>query len=83
MRFVPREEPYAYMAELRKRIAESRTSQSLSLRNIAKLSGIDKRTVQRVCRGDVNTKLTTVYAVCAAVGVQFMPIPTEDADADS
>lgn len=84
MRFVKQEEPHAYMERLRKSIAESRQAQQLSLRHIATLSGVDKRTVQRVCRGDFNTKLTTVYAVCAAIGIQFEPIPTEEIpDADS
>ena len=73
MRFVQEGEADAYTAKLRRTIAASMATQGLSLRSLAKLTGLTLSTVHRACRGGSagNCNFATIYTICAALGIQF------------
>lgn len=71
MRFVKTGEADAYIKQLRKRIIESMATQGLSRRSLCKLSGVSLTTVQRILSGTSGGNLGSVYAICAALGLQF------------
>ena len=71
MRIVQEGEAGAYAERLRKRILASMATQGLSRRSLCKLSGVSLTTVQRILSGTSGGNLGSVYAICAALGLQF------------
>lgn len=82
MRFVTEKEGDDFCERIRLRVIAAKREINLSCRNLSKLSGLDKYTITRYINGNGNANLKTVYALCAALGVQLGEIPTEEADAD-
>lgn len=54
-----------------KRLRDERIKQGLSLRRLAELSGVGFVTIARLESGQLDPRLSTVVALCSALGVSL------------
>lgn len=84
MRRVNETEATEYLDRLREKIIQAQTEQGLSIRTVAALAGVNRRTVERFRAGRFEkTSMRSVYAICAALGVDFETTARRDEDANS